>query len=91
MARRSAQAANWPQDWLGRTHFSTEGKMSCQRSFLADSVPPAQILPMSSLAKSPLSVMVVNHGTPAGCEPFVQALRKTFLGVESAQAYTASD
>ena len=41
--------------------------------------------------KSPLSVLIIRYGPPADSEPFVNVLRKSFLGVESGQAYTASD
>lgn len=40
---------------------------------------------------SPLSVLVICHGPLAACEPFVSALRKTFLGSDAATAFTASD
>src|SRR4051794_11875126 len=50
-----------------------------------------EALQSAERALTPLSVVVLRYGPPADNEPFVGALRKTFLGVDAGQSYTASD
>jgi hypothetical protein len=42
-------------------------------------------------SRTALSVVVLRYGPAADNEPFVGALRKTFLGIDASQGYTASD